>query len=304
MKVALPDGTKLYFDIHGSERKIQGAELIEKPTLLFLHGGPGLADHNLYAPFWSTFQDVAQVVFLDMRGHGQSDGWNQKDKFNLKTWGQDVKDFCDQLGIKKPIVVGFSFGGWVALEYAIQHPEHPGALILCNTEAKIDVQTRAEAYRDKALRKGFSQEKSQEIYETVIKLGTGQYDSKDTAQIYLETCAPLFSEKSNHPDEEKIWALCKQNPLAWEIFDTEEQFDFDHTPNLHKIKAPTLCISGELDVEHPATCAKAMCEKMISAKARHVILKNAGDPVDHDDPEGTARAVRNFIFEVSQKGRA
>jgi pimeloyl-ACP methyl ester carboxylesterase len=75
--------------------------IAKSALLVFLHGGPGFADHNLYVPFWSIFQNIAQMIFIDMHGHGNSDGWHQKDKLNLKTWGKDVKDFCNQLAIEK-----------------------------------------------------------------------------------------------------------------------------------------------------------------------------------------------------------
>ena len=297
MKITLPDSTKLFFDIYGAEQVIYNNKLIKKPTIIFLHGGPGLADHNLYVQFWSRFQNIAQVIFLDFRGHGQSDGWDQEDKFNLHSWAQDVKDFCVQLGIENPIIVGFSFGGWVALEYAINYPDHPGALILCNTEAHIDVALRAEMYAAKAKRLPERGINPDEIRDTVLKLGNGTIDSKETAKIYIEKCVPLFSEKPGAPEEELVWTLCKQNPLAWKIFDRNEQFNFDYRPKLHQIKAPVLSISGELDVEHPASSAAEMC-KLIGANARQVILKNTGDPVDHDDPEGTTKTIEAFIREL------
>ena len=297
MKIQLPDDTKLFFDTYGAEQVIHKNKLIKKPTMIFLHGGPGLADHNLYVQFWSRFQNIAQVVFIDFRGHGQSEGWDQKNKFNLRSWAQDVKDFCDQLSIEKPIIIGFSFGGWVTLEYAINYPDHPGALILCNTEAHIDVALRAEMYAAKARRLPERGIDPNEIRDIVLKLGNGSIDSKETGKIYIEKCAPLFSEKPGAPEEELVWALCKQNPLAWEIFDRNEQFTFDHRPRLHEMKAPVLSISGELDVEHPASSAAEMC-KLIGTNARQVILKNAGDPVDHDDPEGTTKAAHDFVCEL------
>lgn len=297
MKTTLSDGVHLYFDVHGSEREIAGTTLVQKPTLIFLHGGPGLADHNLYAPFWSQFKNIAQVIFLDMRGHGLSGGWNQEEKFNLTSWAADLKEFCDKQGIEKPIVLGFSFGGWIALQYAIDYPDHPGALILCNTEAKIDVPIRAKAYAAKAIRKGLGKAKAEEIEKEVTRLGTSFYSSKETASLYLQHCVPLFSEKDDSPEETSL-SLCKKNPLAWEVFDRDEQFKFDHTPRLGEIICPVLSISGELDVEHPAICAKKMCEKMKNADVQHVILPGVGDPIDHDDPEGTNAAVTDFILRL------
>lgn len=298
MKIKLNDSTKLYFDVFGSKQEIRDGKLIEKPTMIFLHGGPGLADHNLYVSFWSKFKDVAQVIFLDLRGHGLSEGWEQTHKFNLHSWASDIKDFCEQLAIEKPIIVGFSFGGWVALDYAISYPKELSALILCNTEAHIDVELRAKLYEIKAKRFGKSDIEAAKIADTVRNLGNGSIDSSKTSEIYLQVCGPFFSEKPITEEEEKVWGLCKQNLLAWEVFDRNEQFKFDYTSQLHKIIVPTLSISGELDVEHPAICAKKMCAVMTNAVVKHVILKGAGDPVDHDDPDGTFNAVLKFILEL------
>ena len=54
------------------------------------------------------------------------------------------------MGIDSPIVAGVSFGGWVALEYALQFPEHAKGIMLCNSEAKIDKEVRKMAYGRKA----------------------------------------------------------------------------------------------------------------------------------------------------------
>src|SRR3990167_6770811 len=91
--------TKLFFDVYGSKLKVRDTDVIEKQTLILLHGGHGFADHTLYVEFWSQFADIAQVIFLDQRGCGRSDKRNQ-DEWNLQQWGKDVHDFCLQLGIK------------------------------------------------------------------------------------------------------------------------------------------------------------------------------------------------------------
>ena len=53
--------------------------------------------------------------------------------WNLAQWGDDVKAFCDVLEIGKPIVLGNSFGGFVAMSYAARHPGHAGKLIISST---------------------------------------------------------------------------------------------------------------------------------------------------------------------------
>src|SRR3990167_1693977 len=114
----------LYYKVYNNGKVVDDGTLeMDKPVLIMLHGGPGLNDHTAYIPFWSLVSDISQVVFIDMRGHGKSIAeYEDSDKWNLKQWGCDLKDFCEALGILKPIIAGFSFGGWVAISYLTQFP--------------------------------------------------------------------------------------------------------------------------------------------------------------------------------------
>src|SRR4051794_20816655 len=130
------NGVRLFFDVEGAKLVPDGAQMREKPTLLLLHGGPGF-DHSIYKPAYSALVDSAQVVYLDHRGNGRSDD-GSREGWSLAQWGDDVRAFCDLLGIERPIVLGASFGGMVALAYATRHPTHPGKLVLISTEAAGD----------------------------------------------------------------------------------------------------------------------------------------------------------------------
>jgi pimeloyl-ACP methyl ester carboxylesterase len=61
-----------------------------------------------------------------------------QESWTLAQWGDDVRGFCEALGIAHPIVFGASFGGMVAMAYATPHPDHPAKLILVSTEAAGD----------------------------------------------------------------------------------------------------------------------------------------------------------------------
>src|SRR6059036_1567350 len=127
MRIAIGD-VRLFFEVEGEKFTVDGPVMREKPTLLLLHGGPGF-DHSLYKPGYSELADVAQVIYLDHRGNGRSDA-GPKESWTLAQWGDDVRAFCDALGIVKPIVLGVSFGGMVAMAYAARHPSHPAKLVL------------------------------------------------------------------------------------------------------------------------------------------------------------------------------
>src|SRR3954471_23565674 len=125
------NGVRLFFDVEGAKLVPDGPTMRQRPTLILLHGGPGF-DHSIYRPAYSALADVAQIIFLDHRGNGRSDD-GPREGWNLAQWGDDIRAFCDALGIVDPIALGASFGGMVALSYATRHPEHPSKLVLIST---------------------------------------------------------------------------------------------------------------------------------------------------------------------------
>lgn len=93
--------------------------------------------------------EVAQVVYVDYRGHGRSDD-GPRDRWSLGQLADDVVSLCGALGIERPVVYGQSLGAIVALMYATRHPGHPRALILVAASAVgygLTIERVAEAFR-------------------------------------------------------------------------------------------------------------------------------------------------------------
>jgi pimeloyl-ACP methyl ester carboxylesterase len=93
----LVNGVRLFFDVEGANLVPDGPSMREKPTLLLLHGGPGF-DHSICKPAYSSLADYAQIIYLDHRGNGRSDT-GPKEASTLAQWGDDVRPFCEVLGI-------------------------------------------------------------------------------------------------------------------------------------------------------------------------------------------------------------
>jgi proline iminopeptidase len=122
---------RLYFDVEGCGLAARGREMVARPTLLLLHGGPG-ADHSFFKPEFSALADAAQLVYLDMRGSGRSDR-GDPDRWTWDQWADDVAGFCRALDIEAPVLVGTSGGGRVAVSCAVRHPDLAGGLVLDST---------------------------------------------------------------------------------------------------------------------------------------------------------------------------
>jgi pimeloyl-ACP methyl ester carboxylesterase len=128
VRVALPDGTRIFFEVIGRKLVPDGPTMRERPTLLILHGGPGF-DHSGLASLFEPLADVAQLVLVDHRGQGRSGG-DDPAEWNLDRWVPDIPAFCEALELERPVILGQSFGGVVALAVAARYPELPSKLIV------------------------------------------------------------------------------------------------------------------------------------------------------------------------------
>src|SRR5215471_5981216 len=97
------NGTRLFFDVVGSGLRPREAAMQPKPTLLVLHGGPGL-DHSYFRPNLDPLSEDAQVLYLDLRGQGRSTR-HRNEYYQVGIMADDVVAFCTELAIEKPIVL-------------------------------------------------------------------------------------------------------------------------------------------------------------------------------------------------------
>ena len=115
MRISVGD-VRLYLEVFGQEWAFADDRIERRPVLIGLHGGPGLDGSKLRYQL-APLAEQAQVVVPDQRGCGRSD-YGTPETWNLATWATDVKQLSDALSIEHPVVLGVSFGGFVAQLYA------------------------------------------------------------------------------------------------------------------------------------------------------------------------------------------
>jgi pimeloyl-ACP methyl ester carboxylesterase len=239
------NGVRLFFDVEGAKLVPDGPAMREKPTLLLLHGGPG-SDHSIYRPAYSALADIAQIVYLDHRGNGRSED-GPRERWNLAQWGDDVRAFCDALGIANPIVLGASFGGMVALAYATRHPAHPSKLVLISTEATGD------SYRERRV----------ELFERFGGPEVGalarrrffEIQGHDEASLdaWRRLAFPLYTRTPRDPDMARR-AVSRSEVLHWFTKPGGESHTFNMLADIGRIACPTLVLGGEDDPMLPIEC--------------------------------------------------
>jgi pimeloyl-ACP methyl ester carboxylesterase len=94
--------------------------------LLFVPGW--CCDHTAFQPQFDHFAQTHSVTAYDLRGVGQSG--RPPSGYSIPELADDVAKLCAEVGIAKPVVVGHSLGGMIAVDLAARYPSLPGALVL------------------------------------------------------------------------------------------------------------------------------------------------------------------------------
>ncbi|PLQ00271.1 alpha/beta fold hydrolase [Cupriavidus pauculus] len=133
--LATLNGTELFFDIDGEGFRPTRGALLEKPVLVVIHGGLGF-DHGYLKPGLSALRDLAQVLYVDLRGQGRS-GRPPLETCTLEQMADDVAALCAHLGVGPVHVFGHSAGGFVAMHLALRHPNLVRGLVLCSSSPTV-----------------------------------------------------------------------------------------------------------------------------------------------------------------------
>lgn len=276
-------GLKLFVDIDGFALVPDGPRAKERPTIIMVHGGPGF-DHMIQKPMATALAAFAQVICYDQRGHGRSDRADAS-TWNLDTWADDIVRLCDALGIEKPVVLGSSFGGIVAQNYAIRHAGHPGKLILHSTTPRFALDRILAKFEE------LGGKRARDIAAALWK------DPGDPALLepYGEICMPLYNTARRDPTLTKDWGIPTPDVLTHFYSLGHEGHRFDFREDLPKITCPTLVLSGTEDPICPIGDGEDIAAGLRPELCTFKAFENAGHGIHWDNPEGFITAVRDFL---------
>ena len=214
----------------------------------------------------------AELVVPDLRGHGRSD-LATPSTWTLDDWADDLAGVIDQLDIHRPVVVGVSFGGWVALRYAARHPEQVGSLIIAATSARLP--TVAEGAERMGVLGG----------PTAAELWRAAHADWTIAKTdaFEEHVMTLMAMRRPSPELAAIRAAQVKTKQVNQHF-TPMFTELDLTGDAHVINCPVRIVVGERDPLTTPALAAATAEAFpgparlsIIAAAAHDLLVDAPD---------------------------
>ncbi|HEY4069908.1 MAG TPA: alpha/beta hydrolase [Burkholderiaceae bacterium] len=280
MKISIAAGVRLFVDIEGAGLVPDGPLMREKPTLILLHGGPGF-DHTGFKPVFSKLADVAQIVYVDHRGHGRSDP-RPKEEWTLDVFADDIVRLCDALGISRPVVLGQSFGGFVAQRYLARHPGHPAKVILSSTSANLGLARKLAMFE--RLGGPEARAAAQRFWSA---------PGASTWQAYERWCRPLYSQCA--PANDDAARRARFDPEILFSWAGGEQQTMDLLPGLCAAQCPVLVLAGELDPVCPLEDAQDIANALPAQRVTFARFEGCGHGVWRDRPDDALACLRQFI---------
>lgn len=273
MQLETADGIKLHYQESG-----------EGQALILLPGGPGGDSEGLFESF-APLQDEMQVIAYDHRGCGKSQGDNPE-QWNLTQWADDLGQVIEELELERPIILGQSFGGFVALKYAINNSEKLGGLILSSTSAQTSREESINAFREMGGEK--AAQAAQKLFDN---------PSRESWMHYNQTCAEYY----NTSQERKNLGRIRQAVLLH--FWQGEHKHYDLSDELSEITCPSWIVCGEADPITPPACSQLMAEKL-GGPVRLDVIANAGHGVYRDQPHNFLTRLRGWTGREAVTPRA
>jgi len=274
------------------------------PTMkvLLLHGGPG-ATHEYMEAFDSYFPSATiEYYYYDQLGSAFSDQPDDASLWDLPRFVEEVEQVRTALKLDTGnfYLLGQSWGGLLAIEYALKYQQHLKGLVISNMMSSIPAYNE---YAGKTLMPAMDQKVLAEIKAMEAK---GEYESPR----YMELLVPSYYTQhilrmppDRWPDgvnrafarlNKKLYTLM-QGPS--EMGASGRLVNWDRTADLAKITVPTLVIGAKYDTMDPAHMEKM---STLVKKGRYLYCPNGSHMAMYDDQKTYFDGVVTFVKDVDQ----
>ncbi len=261
------------------------------PTVLVCHGGPGISSRYLHDPLARALGDRTRLVFVDQRGSGRSSGVEVPDTLTMASLVADHCALTSTLGITRPIVLGHSFGGLLALHVALARPGALAGLVLVDSDPASRREWRLHETR---VRERLAEDERAEMAALTeapgwhadperlaryldIHLGTYVFDRARTPDVGIEI------------DDRTVRALGVTGPRI-----REDLGDWDLTGRLGEVDCPTLVVHGRESI-FPVATAETLANGIPGATLS--VIDACGHFPFLEAPDAFRDAVVGFIRE-------
>lgn len=269
-----------------------GAALL---PLLVLHGGPGLP-HD-YLEDLAELSGVGRpVIFYDQLGCGRSDHPEDPALWRMDTFVEEIAAVREGLGLESFHLLGHSWGGWLALEYALRRPPGLSSLVLASTCASLP----AFAAETRRLKESLPTE----VQEVIDRHeASGVTDDPAYVQATMAYATRWMCRLDPFPEH----LMRSISNLSGDVYNTMQGpewnvtgnlKDWDITARLGEIELPVLITSGRFDEMTPAL-TKPLVDGIQGAE--HVLFEESAHVAMVEEPDRYRDILESFLRRVEAK---
>ena len=260
------------------------------PPVALMHGGPGADMYTMMG--FRPLSDQYTLIFYDHRCNGRSTG-AEVSSMTFENLTADADALRQALGYEKWAVLGHSFGGFVALEYALRYPQSLSRLVLVSTGG--DKRWSQENGPRLLEQRGFDPQ----VVELARRWVYGQIEPDE----YFPSLMKLSNAYVYHFNPMKLPYMLMmrlQTRLQPETFIWAEAHtlkDWTVMDRLGEIQAPTLLVGGRYDFLFPPEHQEKLAAGI--PNARLAIIDNAAHTPEDEQPAETLPVIREFLADAN-----
>jgi len=274
---------KIFFDVDGMSLVPEKGQMVQRPTLFLLHGGPG-GDHSSFKTQMADLRDTAQLVYVDHRGSGRSAPGNPQ-THTLDNNIDDLDSLREHLGLDRISLLGSSYGGMVAQGYAIRYPDRVANLILAATAPSFRFMEDA--------RQIVNERGTPDQIRVCQWLWDGSFSSLEQLHEFYREMGPMYSRRFDLESFEASWDCGIRNFEQLNLGFGGFLRTFDFTDQLQDITCPTLVLAGAHDWICPPHHSQIIAQHIPRANLK--VFAHSAHSIAADEPEEFLSAVRGFL---------
>ncbi|MGD8405383.1 MAG: alpha/beta hydrolase [Anaerolineales bacterium] len=259
------NGTQLYYEVKGNGH-----------PLLLVHAG--VADSRMWETQFEAFSKEFKVIRFDLRGFGRSN--MPSGSFSNR---EDIKALLDFLGIESVYLLGISFGGLIALDFTLAHPEYVNALVLgAPSVSGASPSERVRQFWD----------------EEDAALEKDDLEGATEINLRLWVDGPHRESNQVSADVRELVREMQLNIFRKEIPDDVEEIDLEPPAieRLGEVEVPVQIMVGDLDLEEKLGLVDKLTEEI--SDCRKVVIPGVAHMLNMEKPEVFNRSVLAFLSNV------
>ncbi|MHC4233500.1 MAG: alpha/beta fold hydrolase [Planctomycetota bacterium] len=268
--------------------------------LVLINGGPGGTHHDFH-PWFGRARDFARVIYYDQRGTGLSDYESGPDGYSVEQAVNDLDALRAALGIDKWVLLGFSYGGFLAQYYTTTYPQNVAGLVLVGASTgmwadlgssrQYDYISEAEIDKMREIRTGLRELREQKGWSPEEFLQLLVYNNHINGDWKRQSFYKPTREDFAHGALYEWVHDTNFNPIM-----SQSQRKVDLTGAFDRNPIPTLLLEGKWDLTWGDP--KPMILSRNHPNARMIVIEGAGHSIYDENPNVFFSALEDFVVNL------